>query len=227
MRTITLRLRCDAAHMDATSRQSASLDFQAVAREDVMTLMSTEQRGMTPLRRAAEAAEEASGLRAEIIHGVLMMSPTPRGKHAGTVNVISKQLFAQLPPHLDAFQVASVSMPDDLDDYATPDLLVCDAGFADSDDWLADPGDVEMVVEVVSMSNSTKETLEMVAWYAGAGVPAYLLVDPRKGSWTLYTVPREGEFQGTRHGTYGESVEVTTVSGLTLKIATTDFDRYA
>ncbi|MFD4994976.1 Uma2 family endonuclease [Streptomyces buecherae] len=179
---------------------------------------------MTPLRRAAEAAEEASGLRAEIIRGVLMMSPTPRGKHAGIINAVAKQLLGGLPAHLDAFQVASVSLPDDADDYATPDLMVCDAAFGESDDWLADPADVELVVEVVSKGNSTKDTRDMVAWYADAGIPAYLLIDPRDGTWTLRTTPRDGEFQGSLRGRFGEGVELT---ALGTKIATDGFVRYA
>ncbi|WP_231626906.1 Uma2 family endonuclease [Streptomyces apocyni] len=185
--------------------------------------MSSE-REMTPLRKAAEAAEEASGLRAEIIYGVLMMSPTPRGKHAGIVNDLYDQLRPTLPEHLRPFQVASVPRPDDPDDYATPDLLVCDAGFHDSDEWLADPGDVELVVEVVSKGNSSKDTRDMVGWYAGASIPAYLLIDPRDGSWTLYTVPREGEYQARRRGMYGEDVEI---PGLGVKIATSGLARYA
>jgi Uma2 family endonuclease len=179
---------------------------------------------MTPLRRAAEAAEEASGLRAEIIRGVLMMFRTPCGKHAGTINDLCDRLRPQLPPHLDTFQMASLPLPGDPDDYATPDLLVCDAGFGDSDDWLADPADVELTVEVVSKGNSTKDTRDMVAWYAEAGVPAYLVVDPRDGSWTLYTHPRGGEYQARRHGLYGEDVAV---PGLDVKIATAGFARYA
>lgn len=188
-----------------------------------MTLMSSE-RAMTPLRKAAEAAEEASGLRAEIIRGVLMMSPTPRGKHAGIINDLYDQLRPVLPPHLRPFQVSSVPMPGDPDDYATPDLLICDSGFGDSDEWLADPGDAELVIEVVSKGNSLKDTRDMVAWYADAGIPAYLLIDPRDGTWTLYGVPREGEYQARRRGQYGEDVELT---ALGVKVTTSGLARYA
>ncbi|MCU4749137.1 Uma2 family endonuclease [Streptomyces sp. G-5] len=179
---------------------------------------------MTPLRRAAEAAEDASGLRAEIIRGVLMMSPTPRGKHAGIINKLYDQLRPALPDGLQPFQVASIALPHDPDDYASPDLLVCDADFEDSDDWLAEPGTVELVVEVVSKGNSSKDTRDMVAWYADANIPVYLLIDPRKGSWTRYTVPRDGEYQGVLHGLYGEDVEL---AGLGLKITTGGFPTYA
>ncbi len=188
-----------------------------------MTLASPE-RGMSPLRKAAEAAEEATGLRAEIIRGVLMMSPTPRGKHAGIINHLYNQLWPALPERLSPFQVASVSMPGDRDDYATPDLLVCDAGFGESDEWLLDPGDVELVVEVVSKGNSAKDTRDMVSWYADAGIPAYLLIDPRDATWTLYTLPRDGEFLGMRRGAYGEDAEI---PGLGVKITTDGLARYA
>ncbi|GAA4702703.1 hypothetical protein [Streptomyces youssoufiensis] len=73
--------------------------------------LSPSERGMTPLRRSAEAAEEASALRAEIIRGSLVMTPPPCGKHAGIINAVAKQLLGGLPAHLDAFQVASVSLP--------------------------------------------------------------------------------------------------------------------
>jgi Uma2 family endonuclease len=179
---------------------------------------------MTPLRRAAEAAENASGLRAEIIRGVVMMSPPPPGKHAGIINALSKQLISALPGHLDRFQVAAAPMPDDPDDYAAPDLMVCDAGFGESDDWLTDPGDVFLVVEVVSKGNSTKDTRGMVSWYADAGIPTYLLVDPRDGTWTLHTEPREGEYQGRPRRSFGEEVPP---ADLGLRLTTAGFARYA
>jgi Uma2 family endonuclease len=75
-----------------------------------------------------------------------------------------------------------------------------------------------------SKGNSTKDTRDMVDWYADAGIPAYLLVDPRDGTWTLYTVPRDGAYQGTLHGLYGESVAV---PGLGVEIRTGGFARYA
>ena len=39
------------------------------------------------LREVAEQIEASTGLRVEIIGGSLVMSPTPRGKHAGTIRV--------------------------------------------------------------------------------------------------------------------------------------------
>lgn len=161
---------------------------------------------MSSLRQAAEAAEEATGLRAEIIRGVLMMSPTPRLKHALVINALYDQLKPALPEGWVPLQVASVPLPQDPDDYATPDLMVCDLATAESDDWLAEPGTVELAVEVVSASNSAKDTRTMVGWYAEADIPAYLCLDPRNGTWTLYTEPRDGEYQGRLHKRYGDEI---------------------
>jgi Uma2 family endonuclease len=186
--------------------------------------MTTPERVMTPLRKAAEAAEEASGLRAEIIHGILMMSPTPRGKHAGIITDLFAQLLPVLPADLAPYQVASLPLPHDPDDYATPDLMVCDAEFGESDEWLAAPGSVALVVEVVSQSNSTKDTRDMPEWYAEAGIPVYVLIDPRDGTWVRYTAPRDGAYQGRLRGRYGEDIEL---ADLGVKLSTGGFVRYA
>ncbi|WP_237322985.1 Uma2 family endonuclease [Streptomyces sp. JJ36] len=178
---------------------------------------------MSMLRKAAEAAEEATGLRAEIIRGVLMMSPTPRLKHAHIINAIYDQLRPALPEGYEPLQVASLSLPHDPEDYATPDLMVCDVATADSDDWLAEPGSVEFVLEVVSRGNSTKDTRDMVGWYAEAEVPAYLVVDPRDGTWTLHTEPRDGVYQGRLHKRYGDDV---VLDGLKVRLRTDGLPLY-
>ena len=92
-----------------------------------MTLTAHEN-GTSPMRQAAEAAEAATGLRAEIIWGVLMISPTPRFKHARVINVINEQLMSALPEGLEAFQVASVALPCDPDDHATTGRRLTPAG---------------------------------------------------------------------------------------------------
>ncbi|KJK57924.1 hypothetical protein UK12_13475 [Saccharothrix sp. ST-888] len=179
---------------------------------------------MTSLRRLAEQAEQATGLRAEIIRGVLMMSPTPRGAHAGVTRLLRNQLEAQLDNELGAFEVVSIAMPEDPNDYATPDITVLPVAFGEADDWLADPADAELVVEVVSKGNSRKDTDDMVDWYAAAGVPAYLLIDPRNGTWILHGDPRDGTYRSAVPGRYGEDITLPTLDGLTL--STSALPRY-
>lgn len=47
-------------------------------------------------------------------------------------------------------------MPGHLDDYATPDLVVLPEAW-DDDNWLADPADVELAVEVISQSEKARD----------------------------------------------------------------------
>ncbi|MEU9042192.1 MULTISPECIES: Uma2 family endonuclease [unclassified Kitasatospora] len=154
----------------------------------------------------AEEIEQRTGLRVQIIGGTLVMSPPPRGKHAGTVRRLRVQLDPRLPADLAAYEVSSIHMPDDDEDYATPDLVVLPIAWDDDDEWLADPHDVELAVEVISTSERVSHIAAKTSWYAIAGVPVLLAVDPRAGSWTLHTHARDGEYQGVLRGKYGEPV---------------------
>ncbi|MFJ3791914.1 Uma2 family endonuclease [Kitasatospora sp. NPDC090091] len=158
------------------------------------------------LRDAAEEIERSTGLRVQIIGGTLVMSPTPRGKHAGTVRRLRIQLEPGLPADLGAYEVSSISMPGNEEDYATPDLIVLPVDWDEDDEWLADPHDVALAVEVISNSEGVTSVATKTDWYATAGVAVLLAVDPRKGLWTLHTYPRDGAYQGVLRGKYGEPV---------------------
>ncbi|MFD5433120.1 Uma2 family endonuclease [Kitasatospora sp. NPDC127067] len=158
------------------------------------------------LRRTAEGIERRTGLRVEIIGGTLLMSPPRRGKHAGTVRHLREDLGPQLPANLGAYESSSIALPDDEDDYATPDLIVLPVEWENEDDWRADPRHAALAVQVVPGPSLITHISTRTSWYAIAGVPVLLTVDPRKGAWTLHTRPRDGEYQGVLHGTYGEAV---------------------
>ncbi|MFE7633891.1 Uma2 family endonuclease [Kitasatospora sp. NPDC057518] len=158
------------------------------------------------LRDAAEEIEESTGLRVQIIGGTLVMSPTPRGKHAGTVRRLRIQLDPRLPADLGAYEVSSIYMPGNDEDYATPDLIVLPVDWENDDRWLADPHEAALVVEVISNSEGVKAISTKTDWYASAGAPALLALDPRNGTWALHTHPRDGAYQGILLGKYGEPV---------------------
>ncbi|MFD5697966.1 Uma2 family endonuclease [Streptomyces lasiicapitis] len=158
------------------------------------------------LREVAETIEEATGLRVQIMGGKLVMSPTQRGKHAGVIARLRRQLESALPEGLAAYEVSSIALPDDPDDYVTPDLLVLPTEWEEDDDWLAAPEDAALAVEVISKSEKSKEIRDKVDWYAAAGVAVLMVVDPRHGTWALYTHPEAGTYQETQPGKYGETV---------------------
>lgn len=160
------------------------------------------------LREVAEQIEASTGLRVEIIGGSLVMSPTPRGKHAGTIRRLRVQIEPRLPEGMAPYEMSSVAMPEDPDDYATPDLTVLPVEWDEDDSWLADPGDVALAVEVISQSEKAKDVTDKNGWYARAGVAVLLVLDPRTGRWALHTRPKDGEYHGRLDGVYGEAVDL-------------------
>ncbi|MCJ0871518.1 Uma2 family endonuclease [Streptomyces sp. AP-93] len=158
------------------------------------------------LREAAERIEQATGMRVEIIGGTLVMAPSPSGKHAGIVIDLRDAIRPGLAAAHEAYENVSVPMPGDPDDYATPGLTIGPRAFKEEDAWLLDADAVVLAVEVISPSERLKGINEKTAWYAAARVSHLLQIDPRTGTWSLFTRPGEGEYNGVVHGKYGESV---------------------
>ncbi|MFC8245450.1 Uma2 family endonuclease [Streptomyces chartreusis] len=176
------------------------------------------------LREIAETIEETTGLRVQIVGGKLVMSPTPRGKHAGVVWLIRRQLDGVLPEGLEAFEVSSIALPEDPDDYVTPDLIVLPREWMEDDEWLAAPEDAALAVEVISQSEKSREIRDKADWYAVARVPVLFVIDPRNGTWALHTRPDNGAYQDVLPGKFGESVRLPEPLGI--EVATDGFPLY-
>ncbi|GGK91511.1 Uma2 family endonuclease [Streptomyces flaveus] len=176
------------------------------------------------LREVAETIEGVTGLRVQIVGGKLVMSPARRGKHVGVVVGLRQQLGTQLPNGLGAFEMSSIALPDDPDDYVTPDLIVLPLEWTEDDDWLAAPEDAALAVEVISSSEKSREIRDKADWYAVARVPVLLVVDPRKGTWALHTRPDNGAYQDVSPGKFGEPVPLPAPLGF--EVATDHFPVY-
>jgi Uma2 family endonuclease len=162
------------------------------------------------LREAAEKIEATTGLRVQIVGGRLVVSPTPRGKHAGGAKRLRRQLESAvvLSEGLDVYEVSSIALPEDPDDRVTPDLIVLPTESEEDDDWLADPGDTVLAAEVISQSEKSRETRDKADWYAVARVPVLLVVDPRKGIWASRTRPDNGAYQDVLPGKFGAALRL-------------------
>lgn len=163
----------------------------------------------TTLRTVAERMADMlpEGFRAEILEGSIVVSPTPTKKHAEVIRCISEQMSPQLPEGMACYQVLSVGTSDGNSDYASPDLVVFPIAKArEDDDWLSAPDSVDLVLEVVSPGNARNDTESKPRVYAAMGIPVYLLVDPRDGSITCYSDPREGRFQAEHRMKFGDTI---------------------
>ncbi|MEU9947908.1 Uma2 family endonuclease [Streptomyces sp. NPDC047939] len=156
--------------------------------------------------------------------GSLVMSPTPRGKHVGTIRRLRRQLESRLPSGTAAYEVTSVGMPDDPDDYATPDLVLLPDEWDEGDAWLADPADAVLAGEAISQSEKARDIGQKDGWYAVAGVAALLVIDPRHGTWAPYARPESGSYQERSGGKFGEDVPLPEPPALV--VATDSFPRY-
>ncbi|WP_267242787.1 Uma2 family endonuclease [Streptomyces sp. PR69] len=142
-----------------------------------------------------------------------------RGKHAEVVRVLRRQIDADAHKGLAAYEVVSVrGRGGGMGDAVTADLAVLPAAWGESDDTLADAHSVALAVDVAAEEGQ-------IARYAGAGVPVLLVVDPRRGAWTLYDRPEGGSYQGAHHGRYGDDIPVP--EPLSLALATGLLPRYA
>jgi Uma2 family endonuclease len=177
------------------------------------------------LRVVAEEIEQSTGLRVEILGGSLVMSPTPRGKHAGTVLLVREQIAPRLPAGLAPYEVSSIAMPGDEDDYCTPDLVILPRSWNDDDDWVIDPREVELAVEVISRSEKPRQIIRKNGWYSAAGVRTLLVLDPGDGHWDLYTHPRNGEYHGHLDGSYDDPIALPEPFGFSLDASS--LPRYA
>lgn len=176
------------------------------------------------LRAAAEAIEASSRLRVEVIGGGLVVSPPHRGKHAGTIRRLRVRMEPLLPSGLAPYEVSSIALPGDEDDYATPDLTVLPIEWDEDDAWLADPRGVALAVEVISQSETSRGISGKNDWYARAGIGTLLVLDPRTGEWSLFTRPKDGEYRGRVDGVYGEEIELP--SPLPSPVGTDDLPLY-
>ncbi|MQY38259.1 hypothetical protein SRB17_62690 [Streptomyces sp. RB17] len=155
----------------------------------------------------------------------MVTSRPPCGRHAGVVKRLRRQLEGMaLPDGLDVYEVSSIALPEDPDDYVTPDLIVLPMEREDDDDWLASPEDTAFAVEVVSPSEKSRGIRDKADWYAVARVPLLLVIDPRNGTWALHSRPDNGAYQDVLLGKFGEAVPLPEPFGA--DVGTGDFPVY-
>ncbi|MET8902433.1 Uma2 family endonuclease [Streptomyces sp. NPDC048232] len=164
----------------------------------------------------------------EISDGQLVMMMSPRPRHQLTAKLVSRQLDAQVPEGFFAFEAT------DIDDASLgalriPDILVC-SGEAMQTDSPLDPHEITLAIEIVSPSNPDNDYRDKSRDYPAMGIPHYLILDPRDGTWTYQWGIGKAEgrpvYENRLHLPYGESASLVTELG-TLSVETTGLPRYS
>ncbi|WP_338683678.1 Uma2 family endonuclease [Streptomyces acidiscabies] len=161
----------------------------------------------------------------EISDGKLVMMLRPGPRHQLTAMLVRRQLDGQLCEGLGVFEAT------DTDDEAlgvlrVPDLHVCRDAAMETDDAL-DPREIVLAIEIVSPSCPESDYRDKARDYPAMGIPHYLILDPRDGTWTYHWgIVRRPAYDNRLHLPYGEPVTMVTDLG-TWKIETADLPRYS
>lgn len=142
------------------------------------------------------------GLRAEVLEGRIVLSPTWTGRHALIYARLSRQIDRLLPADMDSVNNITLHMAATNERYV-PDLVVMALDKLDSDDWLCHAEDARLVAEIVASSSARDDRVVKVRGYAASGVPIYLLVDPLDNTVTLFTSPAGESYRQAHRLSFG------------------------
>jgi Uma2 family endonuclease len=139
-----------------------------------------------PLTEAEYLAIGETPERIELFDGSLYVSPGPTPIHQH----VSTRLAMRLIPAAEAAGLRvheAVNLRLRPDRIPIPDLLITTPDL-DYDELVIDCSAARLVCEILSPSNGTTDRVTKMHYYAAAGIPWYLLADPRTGELKLYVI---------------------------------------
>lgn len=163
------------------------------------------------------------GYKTEIVEGTVYMSPQ-RDTHWDIILEIIQQLASRYPKKRIKSDVR-FDFPGKLNGFA-PDVvaLAPDARPDGEGRWRHQ--DIECVAEVISRDTADNDYVTKKVIYATAGVPVYLIADPRSGWNHVFTQPEDGEYKSDLTLAFGKPLDLTdTAVGLVLTTEDFPLDR--
>ncbi|MFE0688051.1 Uma2 family endonuclease [Streptomyces xiamenensis] len=159
--------------------------------------------------RAWEELEVPPGYKAEIIEGIIALSPAPSRNHANIASRIHRQLLQVIPDGWDVYPGSvDLRVPLQAGMYQ-PDLAVLPRALVQDDAPELQAGDASLIVEVTSPSNARADRVKKLAGYAMSGVPLYLLVDnvhPVGRVINLFGDPQHDVYRTLWTGKFGDPI---------------------
>ncbi|MFJ6542372.1 Uma2 family endonuclease [Streptomyces sp. NPDC091385] len=153
-----------------------------------------------------EAMPVPQGYRAEIIEGTVQLT-----RRRDTRWDITADLYDQLRTKYPRNRLKSdvrLDLPGPLNSFA-PDLMLLAEGAERTAAGLWRCADIEFAAEVTPQDTTDPEDSPKVAAYAEAGVPVYLVVDPRQGRSHAYTTPKKDTYAVRLTVTFGGGMNLT------------------
>ena len=158
--------------------------------------------------------------RVELFRGVIAkMSPAPNRRHQST----SGNIFFDLKLYLKNSLCKVYDAPFDVllskDDQSTvvqPDIcVICDENKLTEQGCTGAP---DLIVEVLSPGNSSREMKDKFVLYEENGVKEYWLVSPMQQSIIRYNLDSVGKYIGSRHYVPGEEFSSKVINGFSVQV---------
>ncbi|MEU1826227.1 Uma2 family endonuclease [Streptomyces abikoensis] len=140
-----------------------------------------------------EAMNVPQGYRAEIIEGEIVLNPQ-RETHSTIIRLLTRSLEdARGRDYPGILWDVRVDFPGCLNGFA-PDVALVREGAQKNEKDLYRYQDLDLVAEVVSRSSRRDDFGAKLKTYAMAGVPTYLIADPKTGLVHVYHAPADDEY---------------------------------
>ncbi|MFI1257307.1 Uma2 family endonuclease [Streptomyces netropsis] len=169
--------------------------------------------GWDELVRAWEELDPPEGWKAEIIEGLITLSPAPANKHNVIAGKLQRSLYTAIPEDWGIYQTLAVSVPSRSGVFI-PDLAVApEAALVEltESEYYIPAAASAFIAEITSKSSLRHDRVSKPAAYAHAGVPLYLLVDrwARGGpTITLYGEPKDDVYRVLQAGKFGDEIHL-------------------
>ena len=151
------------------------------------------------------------GRRYEILDGSLLVSPPPAPRHQRAARRLVDALDDCLGGRagaLEALEATGIELVrGPTGRVLVPDVLVARAAAVSAAEAVLHPGDVLLVVEVVSPSSRSADRFVKPRLYAEAGIPAYWRMELDPPSLTVYRL-RVGEYAEEASARAGQTLRV-------------------
>lgn len=127
--------------------------------------------------------------RVELFDGSLYVSPAPTFRHQTIARRLANQLDqAAARAGLGVFEAVNIRLKPGR--IAIPDVVIIRA--PDTDLLVGEAANVRLIAEITSPSNAATDRVLKMHYYAEAGIPWYLLVDPEPTTLTLFLLDGGG-----------------------------------
>lgn len=189
---------------------------------DRIEMAESDETTLDELFERLERMPVPEGYKVEIVEGSVYMTPQRR-THWKIIRKVLRQLEDQFGLDAEIDSDVRIDFPGHLNGFA-PDLAKIAEGAVPDARGHYSPGDVELIVEVLSRSTAANDHGPKLKAYAAAGVPAYLVVDPYGARCHLRTHPKDGGYGSELTVDFGEPVKITDTS-VELTITTDGFPR--